>query len=66
MLSQHNHHYTNVQDDMVTDAAMESNLELRTEECLQLKLLLLDRNMSLPPAQRRASGYKVRKLAMHD
>ena len=36
-------------------------MELSSEECLQLKLLLVDSNRSLPPAQRIASGYNVSK-----
>lgn len=36
-----------------------TELKLTTEECLHLKLLLTENNMALPPAQRKASGYKV-------
>ena len=36
-----------------------SDMELPTDECLQLKVLLVSSNLSLPPAQRKASGYSV-------
>ena len=34
-------------------------MELPVDECLLLKLLLVDSNMSLPLSQREASGYNV-------